>query len=91
MYDGPAAVSISRWNNTVLVRSNDTTIFSRLAILDCVKKSEMVWESPDSIDRFIKTTDVAGTASGIQDHDQAAQLAEYCRRTGLVRSAGRNI
>ena len=48
-------IGTSRWNNTVLVRSNDTTIFSRLAILDCVKKSEMVWESPDSIDRFIKT------------------------------------
>ena len=48
-------IGTSRWNNTVLVRSNDTTLFRRLDSLDCVRKSELVWISPDSIDRFIKT------------------------------------
>lgn len=50
-----AIIGTSRWNNTVLVRANDTTLFSRLAELECVRKSEMVWVSPDSIDRQIKT------------------------------------
>ena len=49
-------IGTSRWNNTILVRSNDTTLFHRLASLDCVRKSEMVWTSPDSINRFIKTS-----------------------------------
>ena len=49
-------IGTSRWNNTILVRSNDTTLFHRLASLDCVRKSEMVWTSPDSVNRFIKTS-----------------------------------
>ena len=44
-------VGTSRWNNTVLVRSNDTTLLSQLSLLDCIKKSEKVWVSPDSIER----------------------------------------
>ena len=48
-------IGTSRWNNTVLVRANDTTLLNRLAILECVKKVEQVWESPDSINRYIKT------------------------------------
>ena len=51
-----AIIGTSRWNNTILVRSNDTTVFSQLATLDCVRKAEMVWESPDSINRFVKTS-----------------------------------
>jgi len=47
-------IGTSRWNNTVLVRSNDTTVFSRLATLDCVKNAECVWSSPDSIQRLLK-------------------------------------
>jgi len=46
-----AIIGTSRWNNTVLVRSNDTTLLGHLAELDFVKTSRQVWESPDSIDR----------------------------------------
>ena len=42
-------IGTSRWNNTVLVRSNDTTVFNRVGALDCIKNAEMVWVSPDSI------------------------------------------
>lgn len=44
-------IGTSRWNNTVLVRSNDTTILRRLAELDFVKDATCVWNSPDSIDK----------------------------------------
>ena len=44
-------IGTSRWNNTVLIRSNDTTLLSQLSQLDFVKKAERVWVSPDSIDR----------------------------------------
>ena len=49
-------VGTSRWNNTVLVRSNDTTILKHLATLDCITQSQCVWTSPDSIDRYVKHT-----------------------------------
>ena len=41
-------IGTSRWNNTVLIRSNDTTLLSRLKTLDCISKSQCVWISPDS-------------------------------------------
>ena len=44
-------VGTSRWQNTVLVRSNDTTLLHHLATLDFVKASRQVWVSPDSIER----------------------------------------
>ena len=47
-------VGTSRWNNTVLVRSNDTTQLQSLAVLSFVAKAERVWESPDSIGKMIK-------------------------------------
>ena len=50
-----AIIGTSRWNNTILVRSNDTTLFKRLASLDCVRKAEEVWISPDSISRLVQT------------------------------------
>lgn len=49
-----AVVGTSRWNNTVLVRSNDTTIFDSIATLPFVVKAERVWESPDSISKMVK-------------------------------------
>ena len=49
-------VGTSRWNNTVLVRSNDTTLLKNLATLDCITQSQCVWTSPDSIDRYVKHT-----------------------------------
>ena len=47
-------IGTSRWNNTVLVRANDTTILRRIAALDCMRKAELVWTSPDSIPRMIR-------------------------------------
>lgn len=47
-------VGTSRWNNTVLVRANDSTLLRRLSSLDCITKSQCVWTSPDSIDRYVK-------------------------------------
>ena len=44
-------VGTSRWQNTVLVRSSDTTLLRGLAGLGFVSEARQVWESPDSIDR----------------------------------------
>ena len=44
-------IGTSRWQNTVLVRSNDTTLLHHLSTLDFVKGSRQVWQSPDSIER----------------------------------------
>jgi hypothetical protein len=49
-------IGTSRWNNTVLVRANDTTLLHRLSSLDCIAKAQCVWVSPDSIDRMVKHT-----------------------------------
>ena len=49
-------IGTSRWNNTVLVRSNDTLLLNRLASLDCMAKAQCVWISPDSIDKMVKHT-----------------------------------
>ena len=40
----------SRWNNTVLIESNDTLLISMLVRQSFVKEGRMVWMSPDSID-----------------------------------------
>ena len=47
-------IGTSRWNNTVLVRSADTTFLRNLGEQAYIKKCEMVWEAPDSIERQIK-------------------------------------
>ena len=44
-------IGTSRWHNTVLVRSNDTTVLKRLATLAFVSEARQVWQSPDSIER----------------------------------------
>lgn len=44
-------IGTSRWHNTVLFRSTDTTLLRRLAELDFVKDVRQVWVSPDSIER----------------------------------------
>ena len=48
--EGAQIVGTSRWNNTVIVRSSDTLLLSRLAELPCVKEARRVWQSPDSIE-----------------------------------------
>lgn len=47
-------IGTSRWNNTVLVRANDTIVFNRLAALPFIKGTERVWIAPDSIPRLLK-------------------------------------
>ena len=49
-------IGTSRWNNSVLIRSNDSTVLSALDALDCVAKSQCVWISPDSISSYVKHT-----------------------------------
>ena len=44
-------IGTSRWNNTVLVRSADTTLLRSLAELAFVAEARQVWQSPDSIER----------------------------------------
>ena len=44
-------IGTSRWQNTVLVRSNDTTLLRGLAGLGFVREARQVWVSPDSIER----------------------------------------
>ena len=44
-------VGTSRWQNTVLVRSADTTLLRQMAGLPFVSEARMVWQSPDSIER----------------------------------------
>ena len=51
----------SRWQNTLLVRSNSLALLNHLAQLPCVKASRQVWISPDSI---------AQTAKRSKCHDQ---------------------
>ena len=46
-----AVIGTSRWNNTVLIRANDTTLLNHLRDLDFVAEARTVWISPDSIDR----------------------------------------
>ena len=41
----------SRWNNTVVVRSNDSLHLKLLASLPCVREARMVWQSPDSVEQ----------------------------------------
>ena len=47
-------IGTSRWNNTVLVRANDSTILHRLDSLECIVRSQQVWTSPDSIPQMVK-------------------------------------
>ena len=44
-------IGTSRWHNTVLVRSTDTTALRNLAALPFVSRARLVWQSPDSIER----------------------------------------
>ncbi len=50
---GAKVLGTSRWNNTVLVCAEDSSILTRLAQLPCVKEARMVFMAPDSIDEPI--------------------------------------
>ena len=47
---GIAIVGKSRWNNTVVIRTSDTLTLRPLRQLPFVRKAELVWISPDSIE-----------------------------------------
>lgn len=40
----------SRWNNTVLVQTKDSSMARRISQLPCVRECRMVWQAPDSIE-----------------------------------------
>ena len=46
---GVSVIGQSRWQNTVLVRTKDSTAIDKLRLLPCIKESRLVWLSPDSI------------------------------------------
>ena len=48
-----AVVGTSRWNNTVLVASNDTALLRRIGTLGFVCEACRVWTSPDSVRRRV--------------------------------------
>ena len=51
---GISLVGQSRWNNTVLVRTADTLAVSALQELPFIRKTELVWLSPDSVDKKLR-------------------------------------
>ena len=51
---GISIVGQSRWNNTVVAHSADSTALERLGRLPFVKKAELVWISPDSINKKLR-------------------------------------
>ena len=51
MVKGAEVLGTSRWQNTVLVRSADSTLLSQLAQLPIVKDHACVFVAPDSIDK----------------------------------------
>lgn len=51
----------SRWNNTVLIQTKDTTEAERIRQLTCVSDCRRVWQAPDSIvPSALKTRPLAG-------------------------------
>lgn len=55
---GIEVVGQSRWMNSVLVRSTDTTVLKGLARLPFVSKAECVWQTPDSTGQTARLVDV---------------------------------
>ena len=51
---GTRVLGTSRWNNTVLVSSADSSLLNTLSHLPFVKEARMVFQSPDSVDRNAK-------------------------------------
>lgn len=49
--DDTQVLGTSRWQNTVLVRSADTTVLGRLARLPIVRRACCVYIAPDSVDK----------------------------------------
>jgi len=74
-------VGTSRWNNTVLVRTADTTAIPRLASLPFVSSVKLVWTAPDSVDvlmtppkvhKSFNPWDSVKTSYHAHGHDQIA-------------------
>ena len=53
---GATVLGTSRWNNTILVSSRDSSLLQQLAQQPCVKSARMVFRSPDSIDSPVSRT-----------------------------------
>ena len=50
-------IGTSRWHNTVLLSTSDTTTVQRLARMNFVRKCEKVYQSPDSIEKEVYDKD----------------------------------
>ena len=74
-------VGTSKWNNTAIVHTSDTSIISRLAVLPFVKKCEVVWISPDSI---IPSTIKTRYHREFREWDSVA-TSDYATAAGQIR------
>lgn len=57
---GISIVGKSRWNNTVVALSTDTLALQRLTELPFVAKAELVWLSPDSVEKRLYKEKIHG-------------------------------
>lgn len=64
---GGTIVGQSKWNNTLLVRSADTTIVERLLQLSCVKDVRRVWRKPLNVEPSMSVT-VNSHPNGWRNH-----------------------
>ena len=47
-------VGTSRWLNTVLLCTQDTTLLSNIREMEFIRQAELVWTSPDSLEPYVK-------------------------------------
>lgn len=64
---GGTVVGMSKWNNTVLLRAQDTTIVDRLQALSCVKNVQRVWHKSASTAKAADAQ-LAATPQGWRNH-----------------------
>lgn len=92
-------VGVSRWHNSVLVAMNDSSVVSTFRYFSFVKKSELVWEAPDSIEKttasiayreaFNDWDSVKTSKYGIADHQISVMSGQtlhnrYCKGEGMT-------
>lgn len=83
-------VGTSRWHNSVLVAVEDSSIVSPMQSFPFVKKCELVWEAPDSIEKpnnnityreaFNDWDSVKSSRYGIADHQIAVMSGQILHK-----------
>ena len=53
--EGVTIIGQSRWQNTLLVRVQDSTLISGIRSLDCVSGCRLVWLAPDSVNIEVRS------------------------------------